>query len=196
MAKITFTKEDKINSIKTPLILFAICFVSVALLAVINKVTVGPIAENEEKAAYAAMETVLPAAAYVPVTAPEIQGDCTVSRVCAALDENGEVMGYCISIGKIGYKNFISAMVAVSMDASTLFGVDIVSQNETPGLGSKILKEEFLNQFFDVATPITGNVDTISGATVSSSTVVSIVDTAVACVADHAQSWEKEVASK
>ena len=194
MAKVVFTKEDKINIIKTPLILFAICLVAVALLAAMNKVTEGPIAQNEEKAMMQAMQTVLPASDYLSLTVSESEGDCTVSRASAAVDEKGELLGYCISLEKTGYKDTVSVMVAVSSDAKTVLGVDIVSQNETPGLGSKITKDNFLAQFFGTPAPVSANVDTISGATVSSSTVVSIVDTAVGCVQNHQAAWEKEVA--
>ena len=194
MAKVVFTKEDKISIVKTPLILFLICLVAVALLAAMNKITEGPIAQNEEKAAMNAMQTVLPACDYLPLTVDETQDDCTVTRASAALDENHSLLGYCVSLEKTGYKDTISVMVAISPDASTVLGVDIISQNETPGLGSKITKDEFLSQFFGVNIPVESNVDTISGATVSSSTVVSIVDTAVVCVQNNCSAWEKEVA--
>ena len=53
-------------------------------------------------------------------------------------------------------------------------GIEIISSGETPGIGDKILKKDFLDKI------VSGKYDTISGATYSSKAVINGTKTAVA----------------
>ena len=87
--------------------------------------------------------------------------------------KDGQIVGY-IGIGsKKGFIDTIKATVGLNTDG-TLKGVRIIEQNETTGMGDKITEREFLSQFEGLHYNNI-NVDTITGATVSSSTVESIV---------------------
>lgn len=80
----------------------------------------------------------------------------------------------------------VTGYLAVSLDGSTLLGVDILSHNETPGLGGRITETWFQEQFQGIPLenlsggPLTytpapgGNVDAISGATGTSASVLKI----------------------
>jgi Na+-transporting NADH:ubiquinone oxidoreductase subunit C len=81
-------------------------------------------------------------------------------------------------------------MVGFTEDATTLSGVSIVSQNETPGLGARIEEAWFTDQFADRQGPFTmveegtsdapNEIDAITGATRTSEAFRNIINRAVA----------------
>ncbi|NLY45025.1 MAG: FMN-binding protein [Tissierella sp.] len=98
--------------------------------------------------------------------------------------ENGEKTGYAIPASGPGLWGGIDAYVGISADFSTILGLEFISHEETPGLGGRISDMEFLEQFRDldisnssdrsyiVFRPASGgNVDAISGATLTSQSV-------------------------
>lgn len=87
--------------------------------------------------------------------------------------QNGKVIGY-IGVGsKKGFGGPITAAVGINLDG-TLKGVRVIEQNETPGLGDKITDNTFLSKFEGLSYDKI-NVDTISGATISSKTLLELV---------------------
>ncbi|GAI98087.1 unnamed protein product, partial [marine sediment metagenome] len=68
-------------------------------------------------------------------------------------------------------------------DETTIKGITIISQSETPGLGSRIAESSFASKFArlnigDVALKEDGGqIDAITGATISSGAVVDAVRT-------------------
>jgi len=93
-------------------------------------------------------------------------------------------LGYAFMAEKSGYGGAISILVGLEPD-TTLRGIRIISQQETPGLGSRIAESFFLQQFPGLAvdnvelTRKGGEVDAITGATISSSAVVEGVRKAI-----------------
>ena len=73
-------------------------------------------------------------------------------------------------------------MVGIDVNNDTLVSIDITTHKETPGLGSRVSEESFTKQFkgkpYAVALKSQGGeIDAISGATVSSNgTVLAIND--------------------
>jgi electron transport complex protein RnfG len=78
-------------------------------------------------------------------------------------------------------------MVGVGPDLQEVKGIQILESSETPGLGGKIRGESFKNQFRDLsavgeiglvksAEPDKGEVQAITGATISSKAVVNIIN--------------------
>jgi Na+-translocating ferredoxin:NAD+ oxidoreductase RnfG subunit len=73
-------------------------------------------------------------------------------------------------------------------DLKELVGLQVLEQTETPGLGTKVTEEPFTNQFVElVAEPNVGwvkgapptntnEIQTITGATISSKAIVNIVN--------------------
>ena len=99
---------------------------------------------------------------------------------------NGEIVGYAFIAVANGYGGPIELIVALESnflqeDEIIIHGISVVSHSETPGLGEKIVEASFSDQFTginfnDVAlTRDGGNIDAISGATISSSAVVNTV---------------------
>jgi electron transport complex protein RnfG len=108
-------------------------------------------------------------------------------------DENGELVGAAVSRGESGFADVVLVIFGFEPDTGILLGKKVLESKETPGLGDKIFKDlDFVQQFFDrPQTPLTavkagsgkglpGEIDAITGATISSKVVVSIINNGVA----------------
>lgn len=93
---------------------------------------------------------------------------------------NGDKIGYAFLALGVGYGGEISILVGLD-DAETIKGIIIVSHQESPGLGARITESDFTNRFIgldidDVALiQEGGQIDGITGATISSKAVVDAV---------------------
>jgi RnfABCDGE-type electron transport complex G subunit len=97
-------------------------------------------------------------------------------------------MGYAVTGAEPGYQDLISLIFGYSAADGRLLGMKVLESKETPGLGDKIFKDmDFVNGFQGVETPIVGvkqgaatgaddEVDMITGATISSRTVIGIIN--------------------
>lgn len=108
-------------------------------------------------------------------------------------DENGDMVGVAVSRGESGFADVVLVIFGFEPDTGILLGKKVLESKETPGLGDKIFKDlEFVQQFFDrPQTPLKaikagtgkglpGEIDAITGATISSKVVVSIINNGVA----------------
>lgn len=103
-------------------------------------------------------------------------------------NEKNEKIGYAFPHSGNGYQGMIKIMIGVKNDLKELVGIEILEQVETPGLGTKVTEKPFKSQFEGVdATPqvdyVKGKepsepnqIQTITGATISSKAVVTIVN--------------------
>ncbi len=105
-------------------------------------------------------------------------------------DKSHHILGYCIIEEGNGYQGKIKILVGIKPDLKTLWGIDIIEHQETPGLGARIGEAHFKRQFKDLISvpqidlvkrsPASHNeVQAISGATISSRAVVKIVNKAI-----------------
>ncbi len=98
--------------------------------------------------------------------------------------DDGKITGYAIPATGAGLWGSIDAYVGISADLTTILGLEFVEHSETPGLGGRISDLDFLEQFrgLDISNPSGenyivfkpasgGNVDAISGATLTSQSV-------------------------
>ncbi|WP_269848817.1 FMN-binding protein [Methanosarcina horonobensis] len=84
-----------------------------------------------------------------------------------------------------GAQGLVEILGGVTADFGTVTGMEVMSHSETPGLGAKITEPGFKSQFLNL--PVTdlslskngGKVDAISGATISSVTVVNALHTGI-----------------
>lgn len=97
----------------------------------------------------------------------------------------GETIGHAFMAQGRGYGGAIDILVGLKPDNKSLQGIKIITQQETPGLGAKIVNASFLDQFKGVPvdkvdlTRNGGKIDAITGATISSSAVVNGVKQAI-----------------
>jgi len=101
--------------------------------------------------------------------------------------QNGEPAGWVIKSSGQGYADKIELLVGVNPDLSAITGLFVLNQKETPGLGNKIIEEDWRNQFVAKATDkglavvktgakAPNEIDAITGATISSRAVCTIVN--------------------
>lgn len=103
-------------------------------------------------------------------------------------DAAGDAVGYALPWEGNGFQGKIRVMIGLSADASTITAIEVLEQVETPGLGTKITEDPFRSQFNGLkAEPqvdwIKGEppkkdnqVQTITGATISSKSLVAIIN--------------------
>lgn len=108
-------------------------------------------------------------------------------RVFLGYDDTGALRGAAITAGKPAFADVISLIFGLDPSTGALLGLKILGHRETPGLGDKIERPTFTEQFVGAATPLVGvkavtgaadEVATITGATISSRAVVEIINDA------------------
>lgn len=163
-------------------VLTLICVIVAAALAGTNLLTREKIAEQAEKKAGESRALVLPEAKYFE-EAPD--GSHTIG-----LDaEGGVAVGYVFEASAKGYGGDVSVMTGINTEGK-ITGVVILSHEETPGLGANAEKEDFRAQFLqDVPpdglelvkyqTPAAGQVEAITGASMTSGAVTDAVNQAI-----------------
>jgi len=118
----------------------------------------------------------------------DIPEDSKIRSVKGAYS-NDELKGYLIKVDSEGAYSTISIAIAITNEGK-ISGIEILSQNETEGLGDKIADDEFTSRFKDktAKTPLTlvndetsanDEVQGISGATISAQAVVDGVNAAI-----------------
>ena len=85
-------------------------------------------------------------------------------------------VGYTVTITSKGYASDpLKVMVGIKEDG-TIEKVKVLANNETPGLGSKVSNDEFVNQFNGMGSSMDG-FEAIGGATLSSNAMRRAVET-------------------
>ncbi len=180
--------------ITSTLVLCIITLVAGLCLALVYEVTKEPIAAAEEKAALAAYQSVFPTAdAFEAQELGDIAPGTTVSIDKVAVAKQGsENLGWALTVtSHEGYGGDITIAMGVSPDG-TLTGISVISQGETAGLGAKCKDPAFTDRFVGISgghitlvkteTAGGGQVQAISGATVTSTAVVKAVNTGLSYV--------------
>lgn len=113
-----------------------------------------------------------------------------LERVFRGYDGEGRPVGYAITASEAGFADQIGVIFGYEPGERKLLGMLVLSTKETPGLGDKILKPDFLDRFKARVAPIVGlkeepraddrsGVLMITGATISSRTVIKAINGAV-----------------
>ena len=98
--------------------------------------------------------------------------------------EGGKLTGVAVEQFGSGYGGDLGVVVGFRIQEDTLAGIGITSMKETAGVGTRVKEPSFLKQFPGKALPVKlrsqgGEIDAISGATVSSNGVIGAVAKAV-----------------
>ena len=159
------------NKIYPIVLLTIVMLVSVVLLNLTNSFT-------EEKILAQQNEQM---ASQLRIIFPDMT-DSTIVDDIFIVNANGQRIGYAFLTEGTGYRGTISILVGLAKD-TTIKGISIISQSETAGLGSKITQPSFTDKFVGkqindvMLTQDGGQIDAISGATISSRAVVEAVRT-------------------
>jgi len=152
--------------IKLSFVLMFISAVAAGSLAYVNQVTSTVIAERERAEKIARMQQLFPDVANLEEKTVDGQ---TAAR---ALDATGKVIGVLTEGSTSGYGGEIRFSIALDGEGE-IVSIGIISHAETPGIGDRIERPAFLDQFIGKTTadPLTvgQDIDNITGATDSAS---------------------------
>jgi len=108
--------------------------------------------------------------------------------------KGGAVVGAALETAAPGYGGDIAVLTVFDLAIKKILGVKTLSQKETKGLGARVAddSEKFIQQFqgmsFEKGVRLSGNggeVDVISGATISSTAFAEAVDRATKLLEEH-----------
>ena len=163
------------------LTLFLITAVVAAALAGVNSITAPAIAQLRAEKTQQAIEAVLPGGG----EEVEFPATALVSKVYAS------ETGYAVEVTPGGFDNTITMMVGVDKEGNVL-GIDIISHTETAGLGAVAdaatpagvaFREQFKGMSGSVSVSKDGGeVEAITGATITSRAVCAGVNAALEVV--------------
>lgn len=178
------------------LALGAVCLVCSALLGGAYALTKEPIEKAAQAKTEASLSQVLPAFDAVEESTIEVEGkDMHYYRALAG----GEVVGYAVESGTIGFGGPLTLMVGVTPDG-IVYNTSVLSHSETPGLGAKCTTDtKFMEQWkeFNPKEKILfvkkdgGDVDAITASTITSRAYTRAVALAIA-TAEAVASGEPE----
>ncbi len=158
---------DVIKS-KSVVVLTLICLIVGGVLGVTYNLTREKIAEAEQAKIDQALSEIFPSAEFVE------ENDYYMAL------ENGELTGYAVIVEGRGFGGKLKVAIGIRLDG-TIQRVRVISHSETPGLGSEVAEDEFLAQFEGKTLEELklkkegGEIDAVTGATISSRAVVDIV---------------------
>ena len=182
--------------LKNTISITVITLVAGLALGVVQDITAGPIATQQEKSKEEAYKTVFEDADTFEVysaddglaTALADNGFTaqTIDEIMVAQDSSGETLGYAFTVtDSEGYGGDIQFAMGVQNDG-TLNGISILSISETAGLGMKANTDSFKDQFKNkkvekfsyTKTGATSDdqIDAISGATITSNAMTNGVN--------------------
>ena len=177
----------KNDYLKFAVTLFVICLIASGLLSSVYSLTKDKIESQREEEEISSLKEVLPQAQNFSFI------DRDKNSFYVGTDTNSAIVGYAFLAEKRGYSSVIITMVGISEDGK-IQGIKILSQNETPGLGTKIveiksdktiwsllskettdtkvLRPWFQEQFKGKNIKNLDEIEAITGATISSQAVI------------------------
>jgi H+/Na+-translocating ferredoxin:NAD+ oxidoreductase subunit G len=189
--------------VKFPLVLVVVAGISAATLTGAKRLTDPYKNESEAKKTEAALKVVMPSATSFEKRTAKYKGSPVSYRVAL---RGGETVGYIAEGRASGYSSILRVMIGVDNEF-VIKGIKVLYQKETPGLGDKVeeirskktwgtiimndspdekgLRPWFQVQFDGMMTPVKvkkngGDIEAITGATISSRAVCNAVNIAVA----------------
>jgi len=172
--------------LKMVIVLTLIGFFSGGVLYLVNNATKEQIEENLKKETLKAIKEIFPNASN------KLPKKIFIDRTTSYFkihDEKGNLIGYAVVAEGPGFQGDIKLLVGLKPDLKEIVGLYILEQVETPGLGAEIVNPNWRNQFKGKKLPLVvikqrepktkNEIKAITGATISSRSVVNIIHNAV-----------------
>ncbi|MDX1660604.1 MAG: FMN-binding protein, partial [Gemmatimonadota bacterium] len=127
-----------------------------------------------------------------------------VDQVYVGYDESGIRTGFAIPGAEPGFQDLIHLIFGYDAADGEVLGMRVLENKETPGLGDKIVKDStFVSEFEGAEAPLEGvkpgagtdaanEIDMITGATISSETVVEIINHRIEELDPMLERWTSE----
>lgn len=180
----------KVKDIIIPAVaLFLICLVATFLLGGTDLMTKEKIKEVQAETAQQARLAVCPGAQ--EFTETTITVDSVDYTIFEGTDAEGNTVGYAVTTTDKSYGGEIQIMTGFDKELN-ITGVEILSIDDTPGLGMNAKKEEFRTQFVGMNGEIVvskqpaeeNEIKALTGATITSKAVTRCVNAASVAVAN------------
>ena len=187
-------------STRMVVVLTSVGLLSGSFLATVGHLTKERIALNKQREIEEAIIQVVPGT----VSSQKLyeERDFTVYE---GQDQEGDIVGLAIHASGIGFQDKITLMLGTSTSLKRINRLAILDQKETPGLGAKIANNESFLKYWEnrdssgtisLRKPavsaaeelLPSEINTITGATISSEAVLSIVNSSL----EHARRLIKE----
>jgi len=179
--------------IKFSVVLFLVVAISCGLLAFVNKQTKPIIQNNEEIAQERARKDVVSSAHKFVQVKPD-----STFIYYRAIDINDNHIGYSLLTTERGYSGDIQVMVGLNTNYEVL-NIKVISQTETPGLGTAIVLPKFTDMFKGLKQGDLkierdgGKIKNITGATISTKAVTRSVNNAISRLIGYTIGGEDEL---
>lgn len=180
----------KSNTRNMILSLAAVCLVCSGILGVVYSLTAEPIAQSAKKQLQQALSQVLPEGSQVDPEAVILQKD-GVSYECYKAETPEGGSAWAVKSSSNGFGGAVTVLVGVKDGA--VCSTCVLSHSETPGLGAKCAEQQslFVTQFEGktfsdlVLKKDGGQLDAITGSTITSRAYTLAVANAVALIAEN-----------
>lgn len=176
--------------------LILITVIAGLLLGLTYSATEGPIANQQQLAASESRRQVLAGAAdfeQIDLAALALPEEYSVVQEAYWGVNNGEKTGITVYMIVKGYSAGLHITVGIHADG-TVAGVAVGSHSETPGLGAKAAEPDYLAQYARLTPPAkvvksapaeAGDVQAVTGATITSAAVANAVNLAAQLYNDY-----------
>ena len=158
--------------LKLAMVLLIIATVSGVILGITYTVTKEPITKQVKLEEEKALKNIFPKATSFN---PTISKD---NYIYYEVYIKNKLIGYAIDASGKGFSGTIKIKVGMNLN-KTIKAIRITSQNETPGLGTRIKRKKFTNQFMNKTLKQLGTIDAVTGATISSRAVSEAVQKSI-----------------
>jgi len=201
--------KKKSTIIKDAMVLFIITLIAGFALGLVYEITLPAIEARKLQTKQDAFRTVYADAAKfteddtltsqakeaaTTVLEPKGYKNISIDEAYIAVDDAGNKLGYVMTVTtQEGYGGAITISLGYALDG-TVKGMEVLSINETAGLGANAAKDSFKSQFADkkvdkFAYTKTGataenEIDALSGATITTTAVVDAVNSGICFITD------------
>ncbi len=167
----------KNNILHLTLFLAIVAALAGGALAYANSVTAPIIKENNERAEKQVLQEMFPDASLDEFEIVDYTTDNpSVDKIFKYGDD------YIFKMTVSGYDGGSVFLVALNSTDNSIANFQVISNGDTKGIGSKVMEDDFKNSL--VGKDGTGQLDTISGATYSSTPIVEGINQAAEIMAD------------
>ncbi len=186
-------------SFKASISITATALIAALALSFLNSALAGDIAANQLKATLEAVGIVIPNASQIdePIEDGEI-------LYYVGRDSSGGIVGYAFRSSEVGYGGDVPVMIGYDDNLSKITTIMPLDNLETPNIGSKVADEPFRSSFNGGSSSVnysivkagttdvdSGIINSITGATVTSTAVVNAINKAQNYIAENRSTIEK-----
>lgn len=152
--------------------------ISAGLIAYVNELTEPIIEERLEQEKYDSFSQLVSDAEFDEGFGNTVEFSHPIKNIISA-SRNGEIVAYIYNVIPKGFEGEVELLFAIDIESEQLLGMVVLNQAETPGLGARIIEEEFYTQFSGKSIA-EEEMDFITGATITSKAVKTGRDAAIA----------------